>query len=117
MRFTDSREKSFVYSVTSAGVMHSITSACKRGEIGNCGCDTSVYELKTKEQFEWGGCSHNPEFGAKFAQEFVDTNEHKDTADGKMNLWNNKAGRTVSNIHYIVIHACYSMCVYLYLKE
>ena len=54
------REKSFIYSITSAGVMQAVTSACARGEIGNCGCDTSVYDRDTKNQFQWGGCSHIP---------------------------------------------------------
>ena len=99
--FADSREKSFVFSITSAGVTQSITRACARGEIGNCGCDTSVYDRNTKGQFEWGGCSDNPDFGAKFTKEFVDTKEDKNSADGKMNLWNNDAGRRVSYTNVI----------------
>ena len=92
------REKSFVYSITSAGVMQAVTSACARGEIGNCGCDTSVYDRDTKNQFQWGGCSHNPEFGARFAKEFVDSKEITDSnKNTRMNLWNNEAGRQVTD--------------------
>ena len=80
--------------------MQSITSACARGEIGNCGCDTSVYNRKTKDKFEWGGCSHNPDFGSRFSQEFVDTNEQAGDATGVMNLWNNEAGRKVKYTLY-----------------
>lgn len=93
--FAGVREKSFVYSITSAGVMQAVTRACGRGEIGNCGCDTNVYKRDTKNQFQWGGCSHNPEFGARFAREFVDTKELENNSDSKMNLWNNEAGRQV----------------------
>lgn len=76
--------------------MHAVTSACARGEIGNCGCDTNVYNRDTKNQFQWGGCSHNPEFGARFAKEFVDSKESAKSANTRMNLWNNEAGRQVS---------------------
>ncbi|XP_067932538.1 protein Wnt-4-like [Watersipora subatra] len=87
------KEKSFVYSITSGGVMHAVTNACARGEIGNCGCDTSVYNRDTKNQFQWGGCSHNPDFGARFAREFVDSKNADEPSETKMNLWNNEAGR------------------------
>lgn len=89
----DSRERAYVHSVSSAGVMHAITKACAKGEIGNCGCDTRVARRDTKGEFEWGGCSHNPDFGAKFSREFVDTKEDAKTSRGRMNLWNNEAGR------------------------
>ena len=109
----ESRENSFVYSITSAGVMHAITSSCARGEIGNCGCDSSVYDRDTKDRFQWGGCSHNPEFGAKFAREFVDTKELKSKPEGLMNLWNNEAGRKVSQAAALSAAAFYlsvSLC-------
>lgn len=76
--------------------MQAITSACGRGEIGNCGCDTNVYNRDTKNQFQWGGCSHNPEFGARFAREFVDNKDSEQNPEIRMNLWNNEAGRQVS---------------------
>jgi len=57
--FAGVREKSFVYSITSAGVMQAVTRACGRGEIGNCGCDTNVYKRDTKNQFQWGGTTRN----------------------------------------------------------
>jgi hypothetical protein len=46
-------------------------------------------------QFEWGGCSENTRYGAKFSKEFVDSNEHRTSDNGLMNLWNNEAGRKV----------------------
>lgn len=76
--------------------MQAITSACARGEIGNCGCDTNVYNRETKDQFQWGGCSHNPEFGARFAREFVDSKDVGKSPETRMNLWNNEAGRQVN---------------------
>lgn len=37
--FTGSREASFVYAIATAGAVHSITAACSKGNISNCGCD------------------------------------------------------------------------------
>ena len=37
--FPASREAAFVYSISSAGVVHAITRACSRGDHLNCACD------------------------------------------------------------------------------
>ena len=92
--FADSREKAYIYSISSAGVMHAITKACSRGELDICSCDTKTPRRKTGD-FRWGGCSDNVQFGYKFTSEFVDSNENPFQAPGLMNLWNNDAGRKV----------------------
>lgn len=78
--------------------MYSVTRACAQGTLVGCGCDDTVRKQDTEGQFEWGGCSENLQFGAKFSEEFVDTKEHIQDLNefGLMNLWNNKAGRLVS---------------------
>lgn len=95
--FPESRETAYIYSISSAGVMYSVTRACAQGTLIGCGCDDTVRKQDTEGQFEWGGCSENLQFGAKFSEEFVDTREHIQDRNefGLMNLWNNKAGRLV----------------------
>ena len=97
--FPESRETAYIYAISSAGVMYSVTRACAKGQLEGCGCDDSVRRKETDGKFEWGGCSENLRYGGKFAEEFVDTEE--ETAEkedfGMMNLWNNRAGRLVSN--------------------
>ena len=101
MCFSESRETAYIYAISSAGVMYSVTRACAKGELEGCGCDDSVRQKDTKGEFEWGGCSENLRYGSKFAQEFVDSKEQIDPEEpkvaelGMMNLWNNAAGRLV----------------------
>lgn len=94
--FPESRETAYIYAISSAGVMYSVTRACAQGSLVGCGCDDSVRKKDTHGKFEWGGCSENLQYGSKFAEEFVDVKEQDVNEVGLMNLWNNKAGRLVS---------------------
>lgn len=76
--------------------MHSVTRGCASGELTQCSCDANVRHTKTKGEYEWGGCSDNVQYGAKFSKEFVDSENMKFSDEGLMNLWNNEAGRRVS---------------------
>lgn len=92
------REKAYIYAISSAGIMYSITRSCAKGELDNCGCDMKVRRKDTQGQFEWGGCSENTKYGAKFSRKFVDTKESTTkSATSLMNLWNNEAGRKVKD--------------------
>ena len=103
--FSESRETAYIYAISSAGVMYSVTRACAKGELEGCGCDVSVRTKDTKGKFEWGGCSENLRYGSQFAEDFVDSKEQKEqdlSENGMMNLWNNQAGRLVSNKSYLI---------------
>ena len=92
----ETREKAYIYAVSSAGVMHAVTRACARGTLDICGCDMHVRTRREPDAaFVWGGCSQNVNFGGVFTREFVDSNENRRRLDGLMNLWNNAAGRKV----------------------
>lgn len=88
-----SREKAYVYGVSAAGVAYSITRACSKGELNECGCDSAIRQRKPRGSWEWGGCSDDIGFGAQFSRKFVDAGEDPSTAQGLMNLHNNEAGR------------------------
>ena len=45
--------------------------------------------------FEWGGCSHNVEFGEKYARRFLNYKEESRDVNSQINLHNNRAGRLV----------------------
>ncbi|XP_064632962.1 protein Wnt-2b-like isoform X2 [Lineus longissimus] len=91
-----SREAAFVYSVSSAGVVHATTRACSKGELQNCACDPQKRgkSRDRRGEFEWGGCSDNVRYGCEFSRMFVDAREKRvRDARALMNLHNNRAGR------------------------
>ncbi|XP_060593505.1 protein Wnt-2b-A-like isoform X1 [Ruditapes philippinarum] len=91
------REAAFVYSISSAGVVYSITRACSLGHLSTCACDPGKKGKsrdKKGQWFEWGGCSDDVNYGRKFARTFIDAKERKNMdARALMNLHNNRAGR------------------------
>ena len=93
--FSESRERAYIYAISSAGVMSAVTKACATGELSICGCDQKIRRREPSEDFIWGGCSHNIKFGERFTSEFVDSKEISHNEGGLMNLWNNAAGRKV----------------------
>lgn len=80
-----SREKAYVYAVSAAGVAYSITRACSKGELAECGCDNAIRQRKPRGAWQWGGCSDDIAFGAQFSRKFVDTGEDPMTPQGLMN--------------------------------
>ncbi|XP_059141096.1 protein Wnt-10b-like [Physella acuta] len=94
------RETAFAYAISAAGVTHQVSQACSMGKLKSCGCDMSVHGRKgeyafkdTDRKFEWGGCSHNIEFGAKYAMKFMDYKEDARDIHSQINIHNNRAGR------------------------
>ncbi|XP_052779194.1 protein Wnt-2b-A-like isoform X2 [Mya arenaria] len=93
------REAAFVYAISSAGVVYSITRACSLGHLSTCACDPNKKGRgrdKRGNAFQWGGCSDDVNYGRRFAKTFIDAKErqHMD-ARALMNLHNNNAGRQV----------------------
>lgn len=98
-----SRETAFTYAVSSAAVAHSISRACREGELSTCLCSNVQRPADLDQQWEWGGCGDNIDYGIRFARQFVDAIEMennprrntKEYAKTKMNLHNNEAGRRI----------------------
>ncbi|CAL1289142.1 unnamed protein product [Larinioides sclopetarius] len=89
-----SREASYTYAVTSAGVTYAITQSCSRGSLWQCGCDTSRDGLvDPKGGWKWGGCSADVRHGMKMSRQFMDAREIEGDERSLMNLHNNRAGR------------------------
>lgn len=95
-----SREAAFVYAISSAGVVHTLTRACSQGELQSCSCDPTKKgsSRDAKGTFDWGGCSDHVEHAMRFSQSFIDAKERKERdARALMNLHNNRAGRKVGS--------------------
>lgn len=94
------RETAFVHAVISAGIVHTVTRNCSKGQFDKCRCDPSKSgkgdpDSNTKRKFRWGGCSDDIEFGINLAKSFLDEREIGHDAKAMINLHNNNVGRMV----------------------
>ncbi|XP_041374904.1 protein Wnt-10a-like isoform X2 [Gigantopelta aegis] len=111
------KETSFAYAISAAGVTHQVSKACSMGKLKSCGCDMSVYGLTRahpnayaqRKKFEWGGCSHNVDFGEQYAKKFLDSKEMARDIHSQINLHNNKAGRLAVIRHVTKECKCHGM--------
>ncbi|KAK7506789.1 hypothetical protein BaRGS_00002264 [Batillaria attramentaria] len=116
------KETAFAYAISAAGVTHQVSKACSMGKLKSCGCDMSVLHghqghpgghqghqsghqgshyghvnkagpTAVGQTFEWGGCSHNVDFGERYAKRFLDLKEEARDIHSQINLHNNRAGR------------------------
>ncbi|XP_046493395.1 protein Wnt-5b [Neodiprion pinetum] len=96
-----SRETAFVHAMAAAGVVYSVSRACRDGQLSSCGCSRSGRPRDLNREWIWGGCGDNLEYGYKFTQGFVDVRERersykrgsREQGRSLMNLHNNEAGR------------------------
>nr|CAB3267762.1 Orphan Wnt e [Phallusia mammillata] len=94
----DLRETAYVQALTAAAVTYQITLACTKGRL-NCGCSEIARQQRRSillmeaekrrrtvdvdsldelvEEFEWGACGDNIEFGSLKAMEFMDIQRRK----------------------------------------
>ncbi|XP_076186300.1 protein Wnt-16 [Aptenodytes patagonicus] len=93
------KETAFIYAVTSAGLVHSVTRSCSAGNMTECSCDTNLrHGGSASEGWHWGGCSDDIHYGMSFSRKFLDVpikNVTGKSGSGlaAMNLHNNEAGR------------------------
>ncbi|XP_013420015.1 protein Wnt-6 isoform X2 [Lingula anatina] len=98
----DTRETAFVFAVTAAGVVYSVTQACSMGLLLQCTCaDVKIRDFKTDGEWEWGGCGDNVEFGYLKSKAFMDARRKKRQNDMRtlIQLHNNEAGRLAVQNH------------------
>ncbi|PIO65609.1 wnt family protein [Teladorsagia circumcincta] len=92
------REAAFTYAILSAGVTHEI------GLLASCGCSDEAKPKNVADDWTWGGCGDNVDYGYRFAKNFIDIREkekdpRRDQDQGRslMNRRNNEAGRKVNS--------------------
>lgn len=108
------RETAFVHAVISAGIVHTVTRNCSKGQFDKCRCDPTKSgkgdnsASSAKGKFRWGGCSDDIEFGINLAKSFLDERETGHDAKALINLHNNNVGRMVSHLlpecHFILAY-------------
>ena len=102
----DSRETAFVYAITAAGVVFSITKACSKGALLQCACDNNILDNASDGEWEWGGCHDDVQFGYVKTKQFVDDRRKRRRGDltTKIQLHNNEAGRLVRCLFLFVLN-------------
>ncbi|XP_039617142.1 protein Wnt-16 [Polypterus senegalus] len=93
------KETAFIYAVTAAGLVHSVTRSCSAGNMTECSCDTSLQGGGSpSEGWHWGGCSDDIQYGIWFSRKFIDHAMKNMTLKGQdalltMNQHNSEVGR------------------------
>ncbi|XP_013863379.1 protein Wnt-11 [Austrofundulus limnaeus] len=92
------REAAFVYALSSATIIHSLSRACGLGEITGCTCAKRPDEAPGPD-FRWGGCGDNMAYGTPLGTKFVDApmklKRSGSHANKLMHLHNSEVGRQV----------------------
>ncbi|KPM09690.1 Wnt-5b-like protein [Sarcoptes scabiei] len=98
-----SRESAFTHAISAAGVVYAIARACRDGQLSHCSCGRSARPKSLNQEWIWGGCGDNLDYGYRFSKSFIDVREkERNLLKGSreygrklMNLHNNEAGRRV----------------------
>jgi len=69
------KEAAFTYAIMSAGVVHEVGRRCKLGQLKSCGCSEAPKPVGLAQEYTWGGCGDNVEYGYRFAKDFIDVRE------------------------------------------
>nr|ALL53300.1 Wnt6 ligand [Thamnocephalus platyurus] len=90
---TDTRETAFVNAIVSAGITSSVTQGCTNGNLIHCTCDSKKKVISQAEDWEWGGCADNVQFGYRKSKQFLDSPHRKKDFRTLVLLHNYEAGR------------------------
>ncbi|XP_022245914.1 protein Wnt-5a-like [Limulus polyphemus] len=96
-----SKEAAFVHAISAAGVVHAVARGCRDGQLTSCGCSRAARPEDLQNDWRWGGCGDNVEYGYRFTMGFVDLREREynfrrgtmEQGRKLMNIHNNEAGR------------------------
>lgn len=100
------KEAAFTYAIISAGVTHEIGRRCRLGQLRSCGCSEAAKPASISNDWTWGGCGDNVEYGYRFSRDFIDVREKEENIKRSenlgrslMNRWNNEVGRRILKRH------------------
>ena len=90
-----------MYAVTSASLTHSFARACAMGLLQRCTCDTSRKPKLPNNQWKWGGCGDNFQFGQKFTKKFLNARRYDEDLRAKLDMHNSNVGIKVGSQDFI----------------
>ncbi|GFO28188.1 protein wnt, partial [Plakobranchus ocellatus] len=94
------REQAYVYGISSAALVHTLSRACSIGVTTKCSCGP-LPTWETAEDFKWGGCGDDVKFGLQFAELFTKATlinkkgKEKQSKKAMMNRHNFRVGREI----------------------
>ena len=90
------RQSAFLLSLTSSGIVHSLTQACTAGSLPHCSC-YSRRDQHSDGEWVWAGCDDNIKYGYKKSRVFLFNKRQKRSQDLKaqIQMHNMNAGRLV----------------------
>lgn len=109
------REAAFTYSISAAGVVHSIARSCVEGNLSVCGCSRERRPKNLNSEFQWGGCGDNIDYGSRYTMKFMKAGEVKSIEDTKkremafMNLHNIAVGIKIIQNKSKIVCKCHGM--------
>ncbi|XP_068703516.1 protein Wnt-5b-like isoform X2 [Montipora foliosa] len=109
------REAAFTYSISAAGVVHSIARSCVEGNLSVCGCSRERRPKNLNSEFQWGGCGDNIDYGSRYTMKFMKAGEVKSIEDAKkremafMNLHNIAVGIKVMRENLVLRCKCHGV--------
>lgn len=65
IQFSGSPEMAFVHALAAAGAASFVARACRDGQLTSCGCSRSARPRQLHDDWTWGGCGDDLEFGYK----------------------------------------------------
>ncbi|RUS84548.1 hypothetical protein EGW08_007717 [Elysia chlorotica] len=96
------REQAYVYGISSAALVHSVSRACSIGLTSKCSCGPLPRPIdEPEEDFKWGGCGDDVTFGLSFGEQFTDATlvnkkgRVKQSKKAMMNRHNFRVGREI----------------------
>lgn len=105
------KETAYSKAIVAAGIVHTITKNCSRGEIFGCGCNfhedintQKPSDILPQKDWMWGGCTDDPSFAVELSEEFLDGMEKGTDAQAYVNRHNYRIGREVSVWSDLIIH-------------
>lgn len=75
--FSGTKEQSFVYALSAAALMHTMSRACSSGLLSSCTCGQPPRQ-RPGRGFKWGGCSDNLKWAGRFVKQFTEDSSKDD---------------------------------------
>nr|CAD37167.2 Wnt9/14/15 protein [Platynereis dumerilii] len=87
------RETAFLYAMSAAGLVHTLSRACSTHQLERCSCAPSV--RGRKDAWLWGGCDDNIQFGLRFTKRFFQAKALNKDLKANIDRHNSRVGLKV----------------------